>query len=163
VNQGTTEQVSIDVAATPDAVYDVVTDVSRMGEWSPECHGGKWVRGATGPAVGARFRGTNRRGLARWQTTPKVVAADRGKEFAFVVSHLGREMTRWTYRFAPSGSGTTLSESFEILNDLPPHIRFFDRYAMGVKDRRADLVENMRHTIGRIKAAVEAGTGTPSS
>jgi hypothetical protein len=160
MKKGTSERCSIEVAAAPKAVYDVVTDVSRMGEWSPECHGGKWVRGATGPAVGARFRGTNRRGLAWWQTTPKVVAADRGKEFAFVVSHLGREMTRWTYRFAASDTGTTLSESFEILNDLPARLRFLDRYVMGVKDRRGDLLENMRQTIGSIKAAVESGPPT---
>jgi len=70
-----------------------------MGEWSPERQRFEWTDGAVGPAVGARFKGSNRRGVVRWSTTPRVVVADTDQEFAFVTRHGGRDMTQWTYRF----------------------------------------------------------------
>ena len=75
VQKGTTGEASVVIAASPDVVYGVVSDVTRMGEWSPETVACEWIEGATGPSVGARFKGTNKRGIARWSTKPKVVAA----------------------------------------------------------------------------------------
>jgi hypothetical protein len=86
-----------------------------MGEWSPECQRCEWIDGAVGPAVGARFKGRNRRGIIRWSTTPRVHVADAGREFTFVTGHRGRDMTKWTYRFDPLVNGTTVTESFEML------------------------------------------------
>lgn len=110
----------------------------------------------TGPAVGARFKGTNRRGLTRWSTKPRVVAAEPGREFAFVIGHLGRDMTRWSYRFEPTSGGTTVTESFEMVRDMPWYFRLSDRLLMGVADRKADLETNMGETLRRLKAAAEA-------
>src|ERR1700752_2777029 len=73
---------SIDIGAAPELVYDLVSDITRMGEWSPECTGGRWLGGATGPAVGARFKGTNKKRLA-WSTKSKVVVAQPGRCFTF--------------------------------------------------------------------------------
>ncbi len=143
------------MSAPPEKVYDLVSDVTRMGEWSPETASCKWIDGATGPAVGARFKGTNKRGLVRWSTKPEVVAADPGKEFAFVTRGMG-PATKWTYHFesAPDG-GTDATESFEMLDDMPWFIAATDRYLMGIKDRRADLEQAMQQTLGRIKTAAE--------
>ena len=152
---GTHGQASIDVDASPTALYDVVSDVRRMGEWSPECRRCEWIGGATGPAVGARFKGTNRRGVARWSTKPRVVVADPGSEFAFVTGHLGRDMTKWSYRFEPASDHTNVTESFEMLRDMPWYFRLADRLLMGVKDRKADLETNMQETLRRLKAATE--------
>lgn len=90
-----------------------------MGEWSPECRACEWTGESCAPVVGARFRGTNRRGLARWTTELRVVNAERGREFAFVTLRRGHQRTRRSYRFAPRGSGTTVTESFELLADMP--------------------------------------------
>src|SRR3982751_5345347 len=107
---------SIEIAAPPDLVYDVISDVTRMGERSPECYRCEWLDGATGPEVGARFRGHNRLGLLRWTTTCTVTTADRGREFAFtVMSHHGREETRWRYAIDAEGDGTRLTESYEFV------------------------------------------------
>jgi hypothetical protein len=57
-----------EVCASPSQLYDAVSDVRRMGEWSPECQRCEWIDGAVGPAVGARFKGRNRRGIIRWST-----------------------------------------------------------------------------------------------
>jgi hypothetical protein len=155
VKAGTHGQASTDVDASPTALYDVVSDVRRMGEWSPECRRCEWIGGATGPAVGARFKGTNQRGVARWSTKPRVVVADPGREFAFVTGHLGRDMTKWSYRFEPASEHTHVTESFEMLRDMPWYFRLADRLLMGVKDRKADLETNMQETLRRLKAATE--------
>ena len=81
--------------------------------------------------------------------------ANAGQEFAFVTGHRGRDMTKWTYRFEPVVNGTTVTESFEMLRDMPWYYRFADRYLMGVKDRTADLVANMGATLERLKTATE--------
>jgi Polyketide cyclase / dehydrase and lipid transport len=152
---GTQAQATSDVNASPTVVYYLVSDVRRMGEWSPECLGAEWLGGAIGPAVGAQFKGRNRHGGARWSTKSRVVTADPGAEFAFVTGHLGHDMTRWSYRFATTPSGTQVTESFEMLRDLPWYFRLGDRLLMGVKDRKSDLEANMRETLLRLKAATE--------
>jgi Polyketide cyclase / dehydrase and lipid transport len=156
MQKGTTESAHVHVEAPPEIVYAVVSDVTRMGEWSPETVKCEWLDGAVGPAVGARFKGANKRGIARWSTKPKVVVADPGREFAFEVD----TDVRWTYRFEPEGTGTRLTESFEMLRDLRPQYAFFERWVMRIKDRRADLVRGMTVTLERIKRVVESQPAT---
>ena len=129
-----------------------------MGEWSPETVHCEWIGGAVGPAVGAHFKGVNRHGRARWSTKPRVVVAEPGHEFAVVVPHFGRDLTKWTYRFVAAGAGTTVIESFDMLGDLPWYFKLSDRLFMGVTDRKADLEGAMRRTLERIKSAVEDGS-----
>lgn len=108
---------TIDIAAPPDVVYDLIADVSRMGEWSPECYRCEWLDGATAAVHGARFRGYNRRGGLRWERTAVIEVADRGREFGFTTVNdgTGRQETRWRYSMQPSDSGTILTESFQFL------------------------------------------------
>ncbi|MDQ1476810.1 MAG: hypothetical protein QOE62_2039 [Actinomycetota bacterium] len=155
MNKGTIGKATIGIDASPEELYDLVSDVRRMGEWSPECQRCIWLDGATGPAVGARFKGSNAHGKARWSTKTKVVVADPGREFAFVTGHLRRDMTKWSYRFEPTANGTTVTESFEMLANMPWYFALGDRFLMGVKDRRADLEENMAETLQRLKSASE--------
>jgi hypothetical protein len=156
MKKGTGAEAHVHVDAPPEIVYGVVSDVTRMGEWSPETVKCEWLDGAAGPAVGARFKGTNKRGIARWSTKPKVVEADPGREFAFDVD----TDVRWTYRFEADGTGTKLTESFEMLRDLRWQYAFFERWVMQIKDRRADLQHGMAVTLGRIKQVVESETTT---
>jgi hypothetical protein len=123
-----------------------------MGEWSPETTKCEWLDGASGPVVGARFKGSNKRGIARWSTKPIVVVAEPGREFAFEVD----TDVRWTYRLAPENDGTKLTESFEMLRDIRWYYAFAERWVMGIKDRRADLERGMNETLQRIKQVVEA-------
>jgi len=152
---GNRGEARVHVSAPPEKIYDMVSDVTRMGEWSPETAKAQWLDGATGPAVGARFKGTNKRGLLRWSTKPEVVAADPGREFAFVTKGMGPS-TKWSYRFEPTADGgADVTESFEMLDDIPGYILFCDRYLMGVKDRKADLEQGMQQTLERVKKAAE--------
>jgi hypothetical protein len=150
-------QASVTVHAPPDALWALVTDVTRTGEWSPEATGGVWLDGATGPAVGARFRGSNRRGRTKWATTCEVTVAEPGREFTFVTGRPGKPETLWRYVFEPAGVGGTLvTESFELVKPLGAVSNFVTRVTTGVKDRRADLEENVRVSLGRLKAIAEA-------
>jgi hypothetical protein len=155
MRKGTSGKVATNIGVPPEVLYDLVSDVRRMGEWSPECRRCEWIDGATGPAVGARFKGSNAHGLARWATTTEVVAAESGREFAFVTGHLGRPMTMWSYRFEPASNGTAVTETFEMLRDVPWYFLLGDRFLMGVRDRRADLEENMAETLQRLKVVSE--------
>jgi uncharacterized protein YndB with AHSA1/START domain len=155
MKKGTKGSASIHIDAPAEKVYAVISDVRRMGEWSPECRECEWLDGATGPTVGARFKGSNRNGFVRWSTKPRVVAADPGREFAFVTEVRGNELTKWSYRFEPDAGGTLVTESFEMMNDVPRVVDLTERYIMRIKDRRANLESDMAETLGRVKAAVE--------
>ena len=155
MKKGTRGEARIHVSAPPEKLYDLVSDVTRMGEWSPETVKCEWLDGASGPAVGARFKGTNKRGFVRWSTKPEVLAADAGREFAFVTKGVGPS-TKWSYRFEPAADGgSDVSESFELMDDLPIYIRLSDRYLMGIKDRKVDLEQGMQQTLERIKKVAE--------
>lgn len=141
------------ISAPADLLYSLVSDVTRMGEWSPENTGGRWRNGATGPVVGARFRGANRRGWRRWSTNCVVVAADPPRRFAFDVAVGVVPASRWTYDFAPDGDGTLVTETW---TDRRP--RWLDVLAgatMGIEDIRAHNRRNMLDTLTRLAEVAE--------
>ncbi len=148
------DSVSLRIAAAPERLYEIVSDITQMGRLSPECTGGKWLGDASGPAVGARFRGRNKRGIMRWSTTSEVVAAEPGKEFAFETGDSG---TRWTYRFEPDGDGTLVTESRAAFKERPLVARVFTRFALGGIDEHDDeLRAGMLATLERLKSVAEA-------
>ncbi|HWA41371.1 MAG TPA: SRPBCC family protein, partial [Gemmatimonadales bacterium] len=151
VSQPTTASRSIEIAASPEAVYDTISDVTRTGEWSPECHTCVWL-GEPGQ-VGSRFKGSNKSGPLRWSTTAEVTAADRGREFAFATVFRGRPVTQWTYTMSASDGGTTLTESFESVS-TPLAIRIAE--VLVLRNRQAQLERGLEQTLARIKAIVEA-------
>ncbi len=145
------------IGARPEAVWALVSDVTRMGEWSPECVRCEWLDGASSAVAGARFKGSNKRGFARWSTTCTVVAADAPEDLAFKVGKADdADAIVWRYTLRPEGEGTRLSESFELPKDQSWSERLLNR-AIGVKDRQADMIAGMEATLARIKAVAEAG------
>lgn len=150
------DSVSLRISAPPERVYAVVSDVTQMGRLSPECIGGRWLGGATSPTVGARFKGTNKRGIARWSTTNVVTAADPGREFAFETQQSG---TRWTYRLEADGDGTLVTEQRAAFKERPLVARVFTRLALGgIEEHDDELRDGMRATLERLKAVAEAPT-----
>src|SRR5687768_6596860 len=121
-----------------------------MGEWSPECYRCEWQDGATGPAVGARFKGSNRKGLVRWSNCPTVTVADRPRAFGFSTG-----ATQWTYRIEPADCGSRVTESSEELQVPSRLMRAVYRVLVGA-DRPGQLRLGMQATLERIKAAAEA-------
>jgi uncharacterized protein YndB with AHSA1/START domain len=152
MKKGTTGSATIHIDVPPEKVYGVVTDVTRMGEWSPECYRCEWLDGATAAAPGARFRGYNRRGPLRWERTAVVATADRGHEFGFttVNDRAGREETRWLYTMEPSSSGTLLTESFQFVWCSVPN-----RLAEALLPRGRQVNQGIEDTLRRIKKVAE--------
>ncbi|WP_332644971.1 SRPBCC family protein [Aeromicrobium sp.] len=151
------DSTAIDIAATPDRVYDLISDITRMGEWSPECIHCEWSNGADGPAVGARFKARNKgkRGPA-WFNKPEVIVADRGREFAFNRSGPGIGSYTWRYRLEPTDNGTTVTESYETVRPLPKAMNWITEKWTGSPDRDADLRYGMKTTLERLQKAAEA-------
>ncbi|MGH9149828.1 MAG: SRPBCC family protein [Acidimicrobiales bacterium] len=145
------------IGADAARLWSMVTDVTRMGEWSPETARADWVDGASGPAVGARFKGQNRRGRTRWSTVCEVIEADPGRSFAFAVGGAKKPSTVWRYRFEPDAGGTRVTESFELVAPLGVFSRLLTRVTTGVTDRRADLEAGAAATLSALKARAEAG------
>lgn len=151
----TTASVSLEIDAPPDVLYDLVTDVTRMGEWSPECTVCEW-KGEPGK-VGSTFVGRNRRGIARWSTTARVLAADRPREFRFATLSGGDPSTEWTYRFEGDGP-TTVTESFNAISQ-PRLIAFVEKYLL--RNRQSQLEEGMTKTLAALKQSAESATTPP--
>ena len=141
------------IAAPAGMLYALVSDVTRMGEWSPENVGGRWLGGATAPLVGARFRGSNRRGWRRWSTTCRVVAAEPGSTFAFDVSVSGIPASRWTYELRPDGDFTVVTETWT--DRRPRWFAILAGATMGIDDIRAHNQDNIRATLANLTAAAE--------
>lgn len=142
------------IDAPAEQVYDLIADVTAMGRWSPECTGGKWLDGATGPSVGARFKGSNRHGPMRWSTRCRVTKAERGRAFEWEVQESG---TTWGYRFDPAGDArTVVTEYREQRASVPWYITLVQRSGIIGRDRQHLLLEGMRQTLERLKAAAEA-------
>ncbi|GAA1682532.1 SRPBCC family protein [Fodinicola feengrottensis] len=148
-----TASAEITVAATPDEVYALVSDVTRTPEYAVECVRCEWV-GGTGPAVGVRFRGNNRHGNRRWTTISEVVAAEPGARFAFEVVTVGTRVARWEYEIAAADGGARVTES--TWDQRPGWLRIASIAATGVRDRTAENNQNIRRTLERLKVIVES-------
>ena len=144
------------VEASPEDVYDLVADVTRTPQLSPEIAACEWLDGATGPAVGARFRARNSTGRGPdWHNTPVVTVADRGREFAFSRSEKGAGTIVWRYRLEPQGTGTLVTESYEVTRPVSLFGWFVISVIYGNKDRRSDLRRGMTTTLERVAAILE--------
>lgn len=144
------------IAAAPERVYQLIADLPRMGEWSPECRAVEWTGASTGPAVGATFVGHNvggPLGLLKWSRTGTVRAANPGRLFAFSTSEGGREGVVWTYELEEVPGGTLVKESYRV-EWIPTWARIIDIPTNRARELRAA----MHHTLARLKAAAEASS-----
>jgi len=135
-------------------LYDLVSDLPRMGEWSPENTGGRWVNGAAGPVVGARFKGSNKKGWAKWSTDVVVTVAEPGRQFSFDVTRGPLKISSWDYKFEQHGSKTLVVETWT--DNRVPLIGTIVGWFIGVMDRPGRNRQGMEATLAKLAAAVEA-------
>ena len=148
-------QESVVVDASAETLYDVVSDITRTGEWSPVCTSCWWDDGADAGQVGAWFTGRNELPSRTWETRSKVVVAQRGREFAWVV---GGSFVRWAFVLTPAERGTTLTETWEF---LPGGIAMFeekygDQAPAQIADRTQQALDGNPKTLAAIKRIVES-------
>ncbi|WP_336660133.1 SRPBCC family protein [Leucobacter sp. USHLN153] len=143
---------SILIAAEPETVYDIVSDVTRTGEWSPICRECWWDEG-DGPRAGAWFTGRNVKPDREWETRSLVQVAD-GREFTWSV---GPGRVLWSYRVEAEDGGTRLTESWEV---LPAGHEFFsekygDEAPAQLAQREQDARTGIPETLAAIKRIIE--------
>ena len=141
------------VDAPAEEIYRLVAELTRMGEWSPECIAARWVGGATGPAVDAKFEGDNRVAvfgvtLKKWTTTSEVTACVPGEVFEFVAEGY----TTWRDRLERTATGTKVTESYEYASQHGVQQFVYETLLR----RPAAMVRGMQRTLERIKQYVES-------
>jgi hypothetical protein len=151
------DSVTVHVDAPASRVWALVSDVTNTSRFSSETFEAEWLDGATGPEVGARFRGhvkRNGRGPTYW-TKCTVIVSEPDREFTFVVGTPEHHPMTWGYRFEAVADGTEVTEFFRLTDRWPmrAYWRLFGK-ARGRTNRR-----NMQETLARIKAAAETGAG----
>jgi hypothetical protein len=153
-------EVTVEVACAAEAVYALVSDVTRIGEWSPECHAAAWLTDRRG--VGARFKGRNRSGRNRWSRICEVVEDRPGREFAYrTVPGFGpsADSSLWRFSVHPTDDGCRLTQS---LQPLKPPQRWFRPIIRRSMPHHLDMRDQMRATLEAIRVTAEAATTTPS-
>ena len=146
-------EISRDIATSPAQAYAAIADVTRMGEWSEECHACEWHEGFEGPVVGATFDGHNRNGAHEWTTQGKVIEAEPGRAFAFECSMMDFHYSTWGYRFEPTESGCRVTEWSD---DLRPESVFeFSQQMSGIDDRTERNRTTMSLTLERLASSFE--------
>ncbi len=140
------------IAAPPTTLYAMVSDLPRMGEWSPTCSGCRWDDEARAATVGVWFTGSNSSGGRQWDTRSEVTAADPGERFEFVVGGAVEGWVRWSYSFVPDPAGTEVTETWQILR-LVPHMGSSDQELLALQER---TLANIATTLDNLKKAAEA-------
>ena len=148
---GMHREASIEINTSPEAIYDLVSDLPRMGEWSPENIGGEWQGGGNGK-VGDRFIGHNRTPERAWSVPVMVTVAERGRCFEFVTRPDEGPYVRWTYRLEPSGTGTRVTEIWDVEKLSPGR----STHTQAQHDERARYTEGMlATTLAALKKTAE--------
>jgi hypothetical protein len=140
--------------AAPEEIWALVSDVTNTKRFAAETFDARWLDGATGPAVGVRFKGHVRRNgwWPPYWSLCVIDVCEPGKEFAFTVMVGGQRVNTWRYRFEPRNGGTDVTESFKLADK--PAMRLY--WAVAGSRRRKTNVDNMRTTLERIKASAES-------
>ncbi len=145
---------SVVIARSPQELYGMVSDITRMGEWSPVCTACWWDEGDSA-RIGAWFTGKNETPERTWETRSQVVAAEPGREFAFAV--FGNR-ARWGYTFTETDGGTLVTESWAFLPGGA--VAFQERYGTDadaqIADREQAARDGIPATLGALKRAAES-------
>ncbi len=146
------QEASIEIAADPTTVYGLVSDLARMGEWSPESTGGEWRDGASG-GVGDWFVGTNKAGDFEWSREVEVAEAEPGRAFTFVAGGIENNRTWWSYEIAPNDSGCVLTEKWWVVTKPP---LWLERSDEAFQERAAATLGAIEATLAAVKATAES-------
>lgn len=149
-------EISRDIAASPQDVFAAITDVTRMGEWSPECVRAEWSEGFSEPVLGAMFMGHNVNGDKEWSIESRIVELVDNERFFFdCISGVtsGFVFASWGYSIEPTASGCRVTEYWQ--DHRPESALERSAQASGVSDRAAHNRAGMETTLERIAAAVE--------
>ncbi|GAA1457607.1 SRPBCC family protein [Williamsia maris] len=147
-------EASTDIKASPEKVWSIVSDLARMGEWSPQCRKVIVRGGAVGQ--GTKTINVNKRGLLVWPTTAKVVTFEPNREIAYRITE---NHTVWGFEITPSADGVTLTERRVAADGKTTAVSalLVDKVLGGKDNFEIELEEGIKETLAKIKAAAERG------
>jgi uncharacterized protein YndB with AHSA1/START domain len=148
-----TVEVQRTIAAPADELWKLVSDVTRMGDWSPETTSCAWIGQPAEPVAGARFRGRNQRGVRRWSTVCTVVASKPGEVFAFEAKAGPLKIARWEYHFAPDGTSCRVTEQW--IDQRGGAMKVIGKIVSGIGDRASHNRAGMESTLQALASATE--------
>jgi uncharacterized protein YndB with AHSA1/START domain len=153
-----TDQVSVaqEINAPAETVWAMVSDITRMGEWSPENEGSTWLGGATGPKPGATFNGANRNGNKTWKTAGTIVDAEPGRLLTFRIKAGGLKVAEWRYAFETTATGCRVTETW--IDQRGFIAKALGKPVSGVADRASHNRVTMEQTLERLKEAAESNS-----
>ncbi len=144
---------SVEIDAPADHVWSIVSDLGRMGEWSPQCR--KVIVRGDDIRLGTRMININRAGWKVWPTRSKVISYEPGREIAFRVKD-NRSIWRYQLQELPDGA-TRVTETRDVSDDTTSISKVLvDRFLGGEANFETDLMTGMKQTLARIKAEAEA-------
>lgn len=147
---------SVEIAASPEEVWQLVTALDRYGEWSNENTGGYWRKGEDGEPgtgqVGDMFVGINRLDGEEWKAPVEIIQRVENRDFAFVTGGLAYNIVLWRYQLEPSDTGTRLTESWTLRQLSPNMIELGDEEFVR---RRGNAERGLKATVSAMKAALE--------
>lgn len=156
-----TAEVTERIEADPDAAWGAVCDIELPTRCTGELQSVRWLDGATGPAVGARFEGVNRNEvLGEWATVSTVVEVEPGRRWVWDVSGPdGPAWSRWGFEVDPVRGGSVVRQwvrlgpersGLSLAIDAMP-----EREGRIVEVRLAELATAMRANLAGLKDALE--------
>jgi len=155
----TTDTVDRYIEAPPQVLYDLIADVTRTPELTADIVRVEWLDGATEAVVGARFKAINTAGRGpKWSNKPVITAVDPGREIAWARTEVIGGTLEWRYRFEPEGTGTRVTESYEVTKPLPLLGWFLIGTLFGLKDRKGHLHASMLATLDRLAEMTESAS-----
>lgn len=152
------DEVSIQIAASPERVWQIVSDIGAMGDRSPVCRQCEWLDGGDRPGVGARFLGRNSYFGIRWTRECEIRAWDPPRELAFQTVNRGVDEVLWRYLLEATADGCRVTESYRV-NAEPWYVRALHSVPGVHRKQRADQSRGMRRTLEAIKQTAEARPG----
>ncbi len=142
---------SIEISAPPAVVWAIVSDLKRMGEWSPQCRR-MIVRGGE-VKQGARTINVNRQGWKVWPTRSYVKVFEPERTLALKIAENG---TVWTYELEPTSGGTRLTESRTAPDGVSSLSNFLSKHVLGgTENFENELQRGIEDTLARIKHEAE--------
>ena len=156
-DDGLVVEVSAAIDAPPQKVWEAITDINLPARFQDEFQGAEWID--EGPALGASFRGRNRRGDRQWETTSWVTAFEPVRTFGWSVSDRDNPGATWTFHLEPAGDGTVL-RYHRLLGPGPSGVT---RRIEAHPDREHDILEarneehrrHMQAVVDGVKETVE--------
>ncbi len=147
---------STEIAAPCGQVYAMVTDLPRMGEWSPDNKGGKWLGGASAAAPGAKFKGSNQHGKKKWSGVVRINDATAPSRFDFTTIAGPFQFGDWTYEIEPTATGCKVTESWTDKRNAVFSLPVLGKMITGVGDRATHNLAAIETTLANLKKSAEA-------